>query len=177
MNTALKKVEPKTSALKNAHTQLETVSEKIVNACQTLAIINTRLVRLQLGDRGTEVAALQERLRELGYHNGPITGYFGSLTQDSVIRFQRDNDIVPDGIAGQMTQHRIFDEVAVSSTGKLSVIELKKRLKKEGFDPGLLNNIFSDRTQAAVEAAMCYYNARKNDILSGQFGEKKRDRK
>jgi murein L,D-transpeptidase YcbB/YkuD len=177
MKTGLKKVDPKTSELKNARTQLEIVSKQLVNACKTLENINTKLVSLRRGDRGSQVTELQRRLSELGYFNSPITGFFGSTTQDSVIRFQRDNDIPPDGIAGQMTQHILFDEIAASSTGELSVIELKKRLKKEGFYPGSLNNILSDQTQAAVEAAMCYYNASENDILSGQFGEQKRDRK
>ena len=63
---------------------------------------------LQRGDRGSDVTAVQQRLQELGYFNGPLTGYFGSTTQEAVIRFQQAYNIVPDGVVGSETRVALF---------------------------------------------------------------------
>ena len=44
---------------------------------------------LQVGDSGTPVTALQDRLRELGFEPGPTDGQFGSLTQQAVWAFEK----------------------------------------------------------------------------------------
>ncbi len=63
---------------------------------------------LQRGDRGSDVTAVQQRLQELGYFNGPLTGYFGSTTQEAVIRFQQAYNILPDGVVGSETRAALF---------------------------------------------------------------------
>ena len=45
---------------------------------------------LKYGDQGDEVARLQERLSELGYYSGRISGNFLEGTQNGVKRFQTD---------------------------------------------------------------------------------------
>jgi len=52
----------------------------------------------KLGDRGPHVRYLQERLRELGYYRGPITGCFGPRTRFAVRKFQRDCNVPDSGI-------------------------------------------------------------------------------
>jgi peptidoglycan hydrolase-like protein with peptidoglycan-binding domain len=63
---------------------------------------------LKQGDRGADVTALQRRLRELGYFNGQLTGYFGRTTQEAVSRFQQAYLIQPDGIVGSDTRSALF---------------------------------------------------------------------
>ncbi len=46
---------------------------------------------LQPGSRGPEVIKLQQRLQRLGYFQGPITGYFGTLTQQALVRSQQSS--------------------------------------------------------------------------------------
>lgn len=58
---------------------------------------------LQLGTQGSDVETLQSRLQGLGYFNGPLTGYYGSITEEAVTRFQRLNGLDPDGIYGPDT--------------------------------------------------------------------------
>ncbi|MBF8982432.1 peptidoglycan-binding protein [Lutibacter sp. B2] len=53
--------------------------------------------------RGQSVVDLQNKLKEVGYFSGNSTGYFGSITQASVKKFQRDHNLVADGIAGRQT--------------------------------------------------------------------------
>ncbi len=59
---------------------------------------------LRPGSQGSAVVALQENLRNLGYYIGPITGYYGQLTEAAVMELQRDRLIHADGIAGPQTQ-------------------------------------------------------------------------
>ncbi|NEQ28915.1 MAG: peptidoglycan-binding protein, partial [Microcoleus sp. SIO2G3] len=48
---------------------------------------------LQQGDRGEQVEALQQRLSDLGYYTGGISGSFDSATQAAVIEFQTANGL------------------------------------------------------------------------------------
>ena len=41
----------------------------------------------QMGSRGTEVTAIQEKLKEYGLYNGNIDGIYGSATREAVIRY------------------------------------------------------------------------------------------
>ncbi len=52
------------------------------------------------GDSGDEVEKIQERLAELGYYNGEISGYFGDATESAFIAFQKAAGLTPDGVAG-----------------------------------------------------------------------------
>ncbi|BAZ05301.1 peptidoglycan-binding domain-containing protein [Calothrix sp. NIES-3974] len=62
---------------------------------------------LRVGSRGDAVLRLQQNLRQLGFYTGPITGNFGTQTQQAVIRFQRAYGITPDGVAGRETLDKI----------------------------------------------------------------------
>ncbi len=58
---------------------------------------------LRLGSRGTDVMEIQALLKKIGYNPGPIDGIFGEQTRQAVISFQRNNNLVPDGIIGPNT--------------------------------------------------------------------------
>ncbi len=63
--------------------------------------INRRILRQ--GDTGADVELLQRILRGAGYDPGPTDGIFGPRTTQAVIAFQRDNNLVADGIVGPRT--------------------------------------------------------------------------
>ena len=54
-----------------------------------------------------DVMKLQQNLHTLGYFHVNPTGYFGPITEASVIEFQESNGLTPDGIAGPQTLGRI----------------------------------------------------------------------
>lgn len=59
---------------------------------------------IKLGDSGSDVTAIQERLAELGYMRAAnATGYFGEITQEAVMAFQRRNSLGADGKVGTVT--------------------------------------------------------------------------
>lgn len=63
---------------------------------------------LKAGSSGEAVQALQLKLKALGYFSGTGTGYFGSVTRDAVIRFQKAYGLTADGIAGPATHIKAF---------------------------------------------------------------------
>ena len=58
---------------------------------------------LGLGKEGELVTAVQRRLAELGYYDGPIDGQFGNKTRDAVIAFQKASGLTADGLVGEET--------------------------------------------------------------------------
>jgi peptidoglycan hydrolase-like protein with peptidoglycan-binding domain len=58
---------------------------------------------LTKGVKGTRTAAMQTKLRALGYDPGPADGIFGEKTEAAVKRFQSDQKLQVDGVAGPVT--------------------------------------------------------------------------
>jgi peptidoglycan hydrolase-like protein with peptidoglycan-binding domain len=59
--------------------------------------------QLSLGSTGADVTALQQKLTSLNMYSGPVTGYYGTLTQTAVEKFQTANNISPLGNVGPAT--------------------------------------------------------------------------
>ena len=62
----------------------------------------------QLGSSGSEVRAIQERLKERGLFNDSVTGYYGEKTKAAVIKFQKQQGISQTGTAGPQTLRWAF---------------------------------------------------------------------
>ena len=67
---------------------------------------------LASGSRGTEVEALQKRLKELGYYTGEVDGDFGQGTRAAVRLFQSQHGLTADGIAGSQTIAKLYSSAA-----------------------------------------------------------------
>ena len=63
---------------------------------------------LRKGDEGPDVVSMQLALTELGYLNGAADGNFGTGTQTAVKKFQQDNGLDADGIAGKLTLEKLY---------------------------------------------------------------------
>ncbi|MBQ8619961.1 MAG: peptidoglycan-binding protein [Clostridia bacterium] len=68
---------------------------------------------LREGAKSDAVRILQENLTLLEYYSGSITGSYGRLTKEAVRKFQRDNELSADGVAGPRT----FKKLAQLLTG------------------------------------------------------------
>jgi len=62
-----------------------------------------------VGDEDEWVLELQKKLNEKNYLEFPPTGYFGTDTQNAVVKFQKDNDLVADGKAGPETREALLE--------------------------------------------------------------------
>ncbi len=63
---------------------------------------------LKIGSRGADVELLQLALLRIGYYDGPLDGIFGSNTQQSILRFQRNYGLNTDGIVGANTWNSLL---------------------------------------------------------------------
>ncbi|NET09666.1 MAG: hypothetical protein F6K16_34185 [Symploca sp. SIO2B6] len=70
---------------------------------------------LREGDTGDAVAALQRELADLGYFTSSTFGFYGPVTKAAVEAFQSKNGLVADGIAGTLTQTRLYGDEAIAS--------------------------------------------------------------
>ncbi len=133
-------------------------------AVSLLGMANQALALVQEGDRGSEVIALQQRLKQLGYFQGNVTGYFGSLTKQAVISFQQAKGLTADGLVGTNTQASLGDQprskpqpvqepaqdiLQLGARGS-QVSTLQESLAVAGFRSGV-NGIFDEATQNAVK--------------------------
>ncbi|MBQ4061482.1 MAG: peptidoglycan-binding protein [Christensenellaceae bacterium] len=73
-----------------------------------------------IGDEGTEVERLQNRLVKLKYIN-KATGYFGSDTDLAVKNFQKLNNLAVDGKAGPKTLAVLYSDSAVKAKTTIKV--------------------------------------------------------
>ncbi len=88
-----------------ATTQKPTLSPPVLNFQATDALF-------RMGSIGPEVIQLQERLKALGYYQGDLDGQYGRATQEAISRFQTQNGLEADGMAGALTLARLYDAQA-----------------------------------------------------------------
>lgn len=76
-------------------------------------------VTLRVGSTGEDVRRLQRALAELNY-SVTVDGTYGNATRDAVIAFQQRNSLTADGVAGALTQTKLYSgsaNAAGSSSG------------------------------------------------------------
>ena len=69
------------------------------------------------GSRGEEVRTIQEKLKRWGYYSGSVDGIYGSQTVSAVKKFQQENGLTVDGIAGKNTLNAMGIMSSSSSSG------------------------------------------------------------
>lgn len=58
---------------------------------------------LYWGSSGTQVKAVQQRLKDWGYYDGKVDGYYSGQTAAAVRKFQSRNGLLVDGVVGTRT--------------------------------------------------------------------------
>ena len=123
---------------------------------------------LKIGDQDEYVRVLQDRLAELGYFSGMPTGYFGAITQQAVIGYQRNHHPTVNGKVRPETREVLMG-AKVSATAENSadvlsseaccpgdrgdaVAELQRRLKSlEYYGYDRITGYYGPVTRQAVE--------------------------
>ena len=83
---------------------------------QTIGALTT----VRKGDTGKVVLSLQKQLHTLGYYNAGLDGIFGPITHNSVKSFQKDENILIDGLAGPQTYGTLQDAVSTKRNASTS---------------------------------------------------------
>ncbi len=73
------------------------------NSTSNSSLIFTQL--LSLGSTGSQVRALQQKLKDDAVYSGPITGTFGALTETAVKKYQSKHGLNQLGIVGPATRN------------------------------------------------------------------------
>lgn len=117
---------------------------------------------LMFGDSGDRVSALQRRLADLGYYNGPISGYYGELTEAAVSDFQESQGLTVDGVVGSGTWNAlngagsggssIDDGLLLLGDVGPEVSAVQRRLIDLGYYQGGIDGVYGQATEAAVAA-------------------------
>jgi peptidoglycan hydrolase-like protein with peptidoglycan-binding domain len=112
------------------------------------------------GDNGPLVSQLQEDLASLGYYSGTNTGFFGTATEDAVMRFQEAVSLPADGKVGSGTSgairlrlrdgNSVVSETLLPNDSGAQVSELQRRLAELGYFDGAITGFFGAQTKAAV---------------------------
>ncbi|MEB3273460.1 MAG: peptidoglycan-binding domain-containing protein [Prochlorothrix sp.] len=119
----------------------------------------------------SEVSELQEQLADLGYFEATATGYYGTITEEAVRRFQADRGLVVDGVAGPATFEALVakreqDLVASEPISPSPVVsepaipvnvdsvtaDLQSDLASLGYYQGRVDGIYGPLTSSAIEA-------------------------
>ncbi len=124
---------------------------------------------LKKGDKGSEVKALQTRLKELGYYTAYIDSEYGTKTVNAVKAFQAKNGLSQTGTADAATLKKLNSTSAVKANGTTSntvttdttlksgskgeaVRALQTRLKALGYYNSAIDGDYGYKTIAAVKA-------------------------
>ena len=144
-------------------------------------------VYLRRGDSAATVAAVQRKLRELGYFTANLTGYYDLETEIAVREFQEDNGITPTGQVEPTTWSLLFAGRRTNQTSSLflnsprrvlsfgevsnQVAIIQRRLAELGFYRGPINSIYDQETRNAVIAFQSVYKI----TPTGQVGNTTRE--
>ncbi len=78
---------------------------------------------LAFGEQGHSVSWLQAALSQLGYYGGAPSGLFDRDTRDGLQAFQRERNLIPDGMAGPKTRMVLYDRLEQYELPRLVPLE------------------------------------------------------
>lgn len=111
---------------------------------------------LKKGATGEDVAELQKKLEALGYNTGPIDGSFGSITEAAVIQYQKDKQLVVDGVVGNQTWTSVdaeYEKPNKQNSESDTPPALNPNIKAYDFKPGDVVTV--------AASATTYYSGKK----------------
>lgn len=130
------------------------------------------------GSSGSEVENIQERLAELGYYTGAISGTFDDATESAYRAFQTQAGVIVDGISGsdrevlysddapyapveETTTPQVEEETTVEETENKTLYQIgdeseevkkiQEQLTKLGYFDGEISGTFGDYTEQMIK--------------------------
>ena len=132
---------------------------------------------LRQGSEGSAVAELQQLLQSKGFYSGEIDSDFGVSTTNAVLKLQKANGLMTDGIVGSSSWTALRAVISPSVTALptllpgsrgLAVTQAQQLLKAKGYYQGRIDSDFGVLTRDAIAAFQ-----RANGLtVDGKVGEK-----
>lgn len=135
----------------------------------------------KLGSKGNEVKAIQKALKDRGLYKSSIDGVYGKGTQEAVKKFQKQQKLTADGVAGPATLKKLGISMGQSPTANEQNVYLLARIisaeaRGEPYDGQVavgavvLNRVehpsFPDTLSGVI-----YQNGAFTAIVDGQFNQ------
>ncbi|HYF84479.1 MAG TPA: LysM peptidoglycan-binding domain-containing protein [Clostridia bacterium] len=121
------------------------------------------------GDKSDEIVKAQAALKKLGFFDEVCTGYFGDVTEDAVLKFQKKNGLDADGILGSATISLINklagEHIAIPSRSSAARKDTTKvNVKYKIKDGDTIWDIAADYN-VTVDSILQYNNLNEKSIL------------
>ena len=153
--------------------------DEVYNASQKPAVEETSAPAASGGVSSSTVKQVQQKLKELGFYTGEVTGNAGSKTIAAVKAFQRKYGLTADGVIGSTTLNKLNEVYEASKKNSSSsstpspnskvsattVKNVQKQLKELGFYSGEVTGKIGDKTTSAVKAFQKKYGLTVDGIL------------
>ena len=108
-----------------------------------------------------EISSIQTQLKNKGYNPGSVDGIAGENTYNAIIKFQKDNGLIDDGMVGEKTKKLLYDSgydetkeplLQKGSKEKAAIMTLQNLLIKKGYNcgPSGADGFFGEDTYKAV---------------------------
>lgn len=120
---------------------------------------------LRQGSKGNAVAELQQLLQSKGFYSGKIDGDFGVGTTNAVLKLQKANGLITDGIVGSSSWTALRAVIPASATmlpnalptllpgsKGMAVTQAQQLLKVKGYYQGRIDGDFGAVTKEAIAA-------------------------
>ncbi|MEX2033461.1 MAG: peptidoglycan-binding domain-containing protein, partial [Candidatus Colwellbacteria bacterium] len=83
---------------------------------------------LRFGSQGNDVTELQKQLTAEGVYSGPITGYFGPLTQAGIKAYQKKYGIDQVGVVGPLTRAQLNKSAVAGAATSAEAVAIQAKI-------------------------------------------------
>lgn len=131
-------------------------------------------MNLTYGSRGDDVRKLQQALQSAGYDIGSTgaDGIYGGRTQEAVRRYQQQNGLSADGIAGDLTQGKLYGGGSGQSTAQSTALPAQKPYYTPSADVEAYKQQLQQTMQKKPGAYSSQYQQQLDDLYQQITGRK-----
>ena len=125
---------------------------------------------------------MQVVLKSYGYYEGQIDGLFGKISKNSLILFQLNNELEPDGIIGSKTCTLLLKKANIKKNTKTNTLEVKNTINsfsQEIYDAqiilkelGLYSSVIDGINGNGTKNALKEFQSKSGLVVDGVLGSK-----
>lgn len=127
---------------------------------------------LSKGSEGDAVKRLQQALANLGYlAASDVTGTYTTATEKAVLAFQKARGLTQDGIAGEKTQHALFNTVPKGTYDNSTVNATLYPVEKVDWYNGDIQTVWANNSTAVITDVYTGISFRAYRIYGGNHAD------
>lgn len=157
------------TAVKAFQSYYDISADGIVGADTRRMLEELRNTPFQVGNRHEDTILLKEKLRVNGYWNSSSgTSLYGTQTESAVKAFQRDQNLMPNGIADVKTWNALSGTLSQPLRNPMyrqDAIEVKEHLETLNFGSFSKTDYFGPQTESAIKAFQRYFGLTEDGIV------------